>query len=145
MDLSTIHATPLFEPHVTLLGGITDNRALAIRKTKELAAQLSAISATLTRIEFLEIYYRCLFFRTDDSHALMAAHQAAQTKFEHTNIHPFIPHISFLYGSLPIFQKQEIISELGDDFFMNFRMTNLRLVKTQRTPEYWELISEFEL
>lgn len=145
VGLSTLHQTPQFEPHVTLLGGITDDKKTAIKKTKELAQKLSPISASLTRIEFLEIYYKCLFFCTNDSAYLMAAHQQAYDFFQHTHIHPFIPHISFLYGSLPIFQKQTIISQLGDSFFMDFRMQKIRLVKTQRTPEYWELIAEFEL
>jgi 2'-5' RNA ligase len=145
VDLSSLHDTPQFEPHVTLLGGIVDPLAIAIEKTEKLAKKLAAISASLTRIEFLEIYYRCLFFCTDDSADLMDAHEQAHDLFEHTHINPFIPHISFLYGSLPIFEKQSIISELGDSFFLDFRMTKIRLVKTQRTPEYWQLIKEFEL
>ena len=145
VDLSTIHATPEFEPHVTLLGGISDPLDIAIEKTAVLAEQLKPVSASLTRIEFLEIYYRCLFFCTNDSQGLLDAHDSAKELFDHTYIHPFIPHISFLYGSLPIFQKQSIINELGDSFFGDFRMTELRLVKTQRTPEYWELITEISL
>ena len=145
VDLSTSHDTPEFEPHVTLLSGITDGQALAIEKAEELANSLMPISATLTRIEFLEYYYRCLFFCTDESEALMEARMLAEELFEHTNISPFIPHVSFLYGALPIFEKEAIIGSLGDSFFMDFRMPKLRLVKTQRTPEHWELIEEFDL
>lgn len=145
VDLSTIHDTPQFEPHVTLLSGITDPLHTAIEKTEELANSLSGISASLTKIDFLEVYYRCLFFCTNDSEEVMYARELAEDIFEHTNINPFIPHISFLYGSLPVFEKQSIIESLGEAFFMDFRMTKLRLVKTQRTPEYWELIEEFDL
>lgn len=144
-DLSTTHATPSFEPHITLLSGITDDLELAIQKTEELANSITPISATLTRIEFLEVYYRCLFFCTNESEDLMSVRQLATDIFEHTQITPFIPHVSFLYGSLPIFQKEAIIGALGDNFFIDFRMPKLRLVKTQRTPEYWELIAEFDL
>lgn len=128
-----------------MLSGITDNLDLAIEKAEELANSITPISATLTRVEFLEYYYRCLFFCTDESEDLMHARTMAEEIFEHTKITPFIPHVSFLYGSLPIFQKEAIVGDLGDAFFMNFRMPKLRLVKTQRTPEYWELIKEFEL
>ncbi len=145
VDLSSVHQTPRFEPHVTLLSGITDKLELAIDKTDELANSLSPILASLTNIAFLEFYYRCLFFRTSDSEELVYARELAEELFEHTQITPFIPHISFLYGSLPIFQKESIIEALGEEFFVNFRMTKLRLVKTQRTPEHWELIEEFEL
>ena len=145
VDLSTTHDTPEFEPHVTLLSGITDPLEVAIEKAEELANSTTPISATLTRIEFLEYYYRCLFFRTDESEDLMETRKLAEEIFEHTQITPFIPHVSFLYGSLPIFQKEAIIGSLGDSFFMDFRMPKLRLVKTQLTPEHWELIEEFEL
>lgn len=145
VDLSTIHETPTFEPHVTLLSGITDDLELAIQKAKELANSLTPISATLTKIEFLELYYRCLFFCTNESSELMEARSLAEQIFEHTQITPFIPHVSFLYGSLPVFQKEAIIANLGDNFFIDFRMPKLRLVKTLRSPEHWELIAEFEL
>jgi 2'-5' RNA ligase len=145
VDLSTTHDTPEFEPHVTLLSGITDELDIAIQKAEDLANNISPVSATLTRIEFLELYYRCLFFCTNESQELMDARGMAEDIFEHTQISPFIPHVSFLYGSLPIFEKEAIIGALGDNFFMDFRMPKLRLVKTQRTPEYWELIEEFDL
>jgi 2'-5' RNA ligase len=145
IDLSTTHDTPKFEPHVTLLSGITDSRSLAIDNAEKLANSSGPITATLTRIEFLELYYRCLFFCTNKSSELMNVRTQAEDMFEHTSISPFIPHVSFLYGSLPIFQKETIIGELGDSFFMDFRMPKLRLVKTQRTPEYWEFIEEFDL
>ena len=145
VELSTSHETPKFEPHVTLLSGITDNLNIALRKTEELANSCTPVSATLTRIEFLELFYRCLFFCTNESEDLMNTRVLAEDIFEHTNISPFIPHVSFLYGSLPVFQKEAIIGELGDSFFMDFRMSKLRLVKTNRTPEYWEFIKEFDL
>ena len=71
--------------------------------------------------------------------------EEAENFFDHTHIHPFIPHVSFLYGSLPVFQKEAIVSDLGAAFLVDFRLTKLRLVKTQRTPEHWELIKEYTL
>lgn len=145
VDLSSSHDTPTFEPHVTLLSGIVDPLEEALEKTEELANSLLPISAALTRIEFLERYYRCLFFRTSESEDILEARQLAEAIFEHTRVDPFIPHISFLYGSLPIFQKQAIIDSLGDAFFMDFRLPKLRLVETQRQPENWQLLAEFDL
>jgi hypothetical protein len=33
VDLSTTHDTPTFEPHVTLLSGITDETSVSIQKS----------------------------------------------------------------------------------------------------------------
>lgn len=145
VDLSAMHGTPRFEPHATLLSGITDELELAIEKTEELAQTASVVRASLTRIEYLETYYRCLFFRTDESEALFQLRHRAEALFEHTNINPFIPHISFLYGAIPVFKKEAIIHQLGDSFFMNFRMETLCLVETSRTPEHWRLLAQFPL
>jgi len=145
IDLSTTHQTPSFEPHVTLLSGIEDKAKTALAKTEALAAALRPIQASLTNIEYLEYYYKCLFFRTDDSQSIFEARYEAEEMFEHTPIDPFIPHISFLYGALPVFDKKAIIAALGNDFFVNFRMTKLRLVETSLTPEHWRVLGEFEL
>lgn len=144
-DLSTVHNTPRFEPHVTLLSGITDPLATAINKTKQLASAFAPLQASLTRIEYLETYYRCLFFRTDDSETLFDIRQAAEDTFEHTPINPFIPHVSFLYGAMPVFQKEAIIAQMGEHFFMNLGLSSLRLVETNRTPEEWRLLAQFDL
>ena len=66
----------------------------------------ATIRASLTSIEYLEMYYRCLFFRADTSEELLDIRAQSEDIFEHTQVNPFIPHVSFLYGSMPIFQKQ---------------------------------------
>jgi len=144
-DLSSVHQTPTFEPHVTLLSGILEPIDMALKKTAQLAAQTAPLQSTLSRIEYLEYFYRCLFFRTDTSTSLFDLREVASSIFEHTPIHPFIPHISFLYGSLPIFKKMAIVEELGERFFTDFTMWSIRLVKTDLRPEQWELLGEFKL
>jgi 2'-5' RNA ligase len=144
-DLSSVHQSPTFEPHVTLLSGITDDPETALKKTEQLAKQTSVLKASLTEIEYLEYFYRCLFFRTDNSRSIFELREQAEELFEHTQVNPFIPHISFLYGSMPVFQKEAIIEALGDKFLVDFKMEKLRLVRTELGPEHWELMGEFEL
>ena len=140
LNLSNEHQTPVFDPHVTLLSGISNTKREAIALARQFAQRLSPLKVSLTRIEYLEFYYRCLFFRTDESQPLFEARETAEELFRHSNIRPFIPHISFLYGALPIFKKQAIINALGDRFFMNFELSELRLVKTDYTPESWKIL-----
>ena len=144
-DLSQRHESPRFLPHVTLLSGIADPLALAQKKAEKLAQNLGALQASLTKIEYLELYYRCLFFRTDESESLLQARRLAQEIFEHTGVEPFIPHISFLYGSLPVFVKEHIIAQLGERFFMNLCLDELRLVETPQTPESWRVVGVYPL
>jgi 2'-5' RNA ligase len=143
-DLSAIHENPRFEPHVTLLSGITDFDKRAIEKTRFLAANNAPMKASLTGIEYLEQFYRCLFLRTDDNEDILNLRGIAEELFEHSEVNPFIPHISFLYGSTPIF-KENINSTLFEHALKDLNLNRLRLVKTDLTPEYWEILGEFEL
>ncbi len=143
--LSSVHQTPSFEPHVTLLSGIVDQPKLALQKTEELAASTSVLQVALTQIEYLEYFYRCLFFRTDNSQSIFELRAKAEDLFEHTQVNPFIPHISFLYGSIPVFQKKAIVEDLGDEFLVDFKMEKIRLLRTELSPEHWELLGEFDL
>jgi 2'-5' RNA ligase len=144
-DLSNRHGTPAFEPHITLLSGIMGDEAAVVAQSAEFAANTAPIVAAIRNVEYLEEFFRCLFFSTDQSASLLEARRQAETLFEHTNIQPFIPHVSFLYGSMPVFEKEAISEQLRHKFLMSLRMPTLRLVRTQRTPEYWETIAEFEL
>jgi 2'-5' RNA ligase len=144
-ELSSVHHTPRFEPHVTLISGITDDVETALLKTQKLAASNTAFKASLTGVEYLEYFYRCLFFKTDSNDEIYRLRGEAEILFEHSTVNPFIPHISFLYGSLPTFKKEAIISELGDRFLGGFSLQRLRLVRTELGPENWELLGEFEL
>lgn len=143
--LSSRHKSPSFEPHVTLLSGIIEDGQEAFDKAAAFAEALASIEAGLVSIDFLETYYRCLFFRTDESQALLAARKEAEELFTHTQIEPFIPHISFLYGSLPIFAKEAIISELGGAYPKKICLTRLRLVDTGLRPEQWRNLGEWPL
>jgi 2'-5' RNA ligase len=144
-EMSSRHGAPAFEPHITLLSGIMGEAADVAAQAAEFAANTAPIVAAIRNVEYLEEFFRCLFFSTDQSASLIAARRAAEDFFEHTNIQPFIPHVSFLYGSMPVFEKAAIAAQLRDKFLMSLRMPTLRLVRTQRTPEYWETIAEFEL
>jgi len=144
-ELSSVHNTPSFEPHVTLISGITDDLETALKKTKKLAKENSPLNASLIGVEYLEYFYRCLFFKTDDSDEIYRLRDEAESLFEHSTVNPFIPHISFLYGSLPVFKKEAIIAELGERILGGFSLQSLRLVKTELGPENWELLGEFEL
>ncbi len=144
-NLSKTYQTAAFSPHITLLSGITDSEEIALQKLKNWTALLQPIQAELTSIAYLELYYKCLFFNAAGSEELLIARQEAEELFTHTNIQPFIPHISFLYGNLPIFKKQEIISELGATFLHTILLDKIQLVKTERTVEEWRVLAEIEL
>jgi 2'-5' RNA ligase len=144
-ELNSVDQKPRFYPHVTLLSGITDNEEMAIQKSILLSANFNSIHCQLTGIDHLEYFYKCLFFKTSESEALLTIRKSAESLFEHSQINPFIPHISFLYGSLPVFKQQAIVEKLGKDILKSVALTKLQLVQTDLTPEEWKVVKSFDL
>ncbi len=144
-DLSKTYSTDNFLPHITLLSGIMDIENQAVAKLTRWAKQLKPIQAELTSVEYLELYYKCLFFNAAESAELLLLREQAEQLFNHTNVQPFIPHVSFLYGNLPLFKQQEIISGLGADFLQTIRLDKIQLVRTIHAVENWELLVEIAL
>ena len=145
IDLSTLQQVPVFQPHVTLLSGIVDEEEIAIEKTQKFAAATRIVQGAISNIEFLEEQFRCLFFTNTYSESLIQAREKAESFFEHTNIQPFIPHVSFLYGAMPIFRVEASAKVFNKQWHLPMALSTLRLVKTRRTPEHWETIAEFPL
>lgn len=143
VDLGSRLKAPVFQPHVTLLSGIIDTNESAINKAEFFAKNTPKIEASITNVEYLEEQFKCLFFTNSHSESLIKARQKSEELFEHTNIQPFIPHVSFLYGAMPIFQSELVIDAFEHDFLMPLTFSTLRLVRTQRTPETWQQIAEF--
>jgi 2'-5' RNA ligase len=136
------YSTPLFEPHMTLIGGLPgkDN----IRKASGLASLLSPLAISLREAGYEEDYYRCLYMRAEETDALLRANEAAQEVFGRGD-GQFMPHLSLMYGELPAYIKEEIIGQMGGKCALSFRAESLRLFSTIGGPEDWRLIREFPL
>lgn len=142
LKLSEHYGTPKFEPHVTLLSGIQMPKEEAMAIVKKMASDNPVPEVRLSKIGYLDVFYRCLFFRTAEKTTLLALREKAKLAFGDTQIEPYVPHLSFLYGDLPRFTKENIILEIGEHFSMKFTLPTLRLIKTQLTPEEWEVVGE---
>ncbi len=113
-DLGTSQA------HVPILSGICESLATAISKTEQLAKFFKTFEAGLSPVGYLEGVYKCLFFRTDQSEQIFALRSQAQTLFEHTQVEPFIPQLSFLYGRIPFPVLDSELAESADICLLGF-------------------------
>lgn len=130
-----------FEPHITLLTGIQLSEQQATRLSKTFAAQVQAFSLRLLRITYLESFYRCLFFRSEDTPLLFDLRQQSLLHFNvEAGVEPFVPHLSFLYGNVPRFKQEDFDNNTTEDeSHFTLRFDALQLVKTELSPEFWEV------
>ncbi len=141
LALSRKYSTPRFAPHVTLLSGITTSEHEALSHAAALARQLRPFQIRLTEIGFLDDYFRCLFLRVAPTHAVVSAHRTAKAVFGLQNQPLFMPHLSLLYGNLPIEVKKRVVFRPSSP--LSFEVSGLHLYSVQGPPESWRAAGTF--
>jgi 2'-5' RNA ligase len=144
-NLSDKYSAPIFEPHVTLIGGLTDSENNIIKKTLRLVNLVKPIKIKLTRIGYLNEYYRCIFLIAEETKSLMNMNLKAREIFGHKQDTKFLPHLSLLYGNFNSKLKEEIIRSLRDKIDIEFDARSMYLVYTGNKPKDWYEIKKFLL
>jgi len=128
--LSAQLGTPAFEPHITLLGGLSGAEEDLRQRTRVLACAIKPFEARLLKVAWLDDYYRCLFVEVAPSRALHDAHEAARQVFNQRSNAGFYPHLSLVYGNLEEKEKTTILNEIGSRFDESIRIEQLALYDT---------------
>ena len=72
---------PVFPPHLTLLGELRGNEKELSFQVSQLAASICSFQITLTTVDYLDAYFRCLFLHTEETPSLLTANQEARAIF----------------------------------------------------------------
>ncbi len=143
--LSHEFATPLFEPHVTLIGELTGQEEQLIGQTRQLAGQLRPFVVEFAELGCMDEFYRCLFIQVQETESVMRANAHARKAFRRESDDRYMPHLSLLYGNLPTSVKQELVARIGRTFHQSFPVDRIHLVSTQGEPKHWYSLGEFVL
>jgi 2'-5' RNA ligase len=135
--LSLQYATPMFPPHVTLLGTLSGEEKHLSSQTQRLAARIRPFQVTLTTVDYLDEYFRCLFLRAEATPTLLEADRAARIIFHREQDPIFLPHLSLMYGNFDIETKKQIVESIGHEFNRSFWVRHLRLFSTTGEPKDW--------
>ena len=144
LSLSRECSMPAFEPHVTLLAGITAPEHETVSLCAKLASVLSSFEVRLTTIDFLEEYYRSIFVRVAETDAIMLANGKAREVFGLRVEAPYLPHLSLLYGDVPLDVKKAIAAELGSPFARSFQASSIHLYSVAGPVSRWRLVRTFD-
>jgi 2'-5' RNA ligase len=140
--LSQRLVTPVFLPHVTLLGLIDGTNEEVEAKTVKLAAQFHPFRVEFTGVETFDEYFRCLFVRVKETPVLLTAHQQARQLFGRQDDPAFMPHLSLVYGDLEPLTKEKISNELGEECLRPFAVHSIHLFLTSGEPPDWQRFCE---
>lgn len=144
-QLSQQFATPVFPPHITLLGDLNGNGPELAAQMDQLVARIRPIMVTLTKADFLDEYFRCLFLQVEKTPALLQAHQETSTIFNREQDQKFMPHLSLMYGNFDAGTKKRLVESIGLEFKQTFSVSQLHLFSITSEPGDWRCIQTTEL
>jgi len=142
-SLSKAHHTSVFEPHVTLLGGLSEKESGIIARTKKLAEVLQPFTIGLNRIEYGAEYFRCLYYIVEKTTEVLNAYARACDIFR-VSQGQFLPHLSLMYGDIQLAAKERAAAEV-QPYANTFTVEHVDLVLTDGTVEDWRKVQRFAL
>lgn len=145
-DIGRVFSSPVFEPHVTLLGGMEGTREDILRKSKKLSAMLNPYDVHLAETGSNGTYFQAFFVRVRQTQPVMKANKSARAAFGFVGP-KYFPHLSFAYGDFgkkDIAQMQRMVdrrSDLSDVW--DFPIYGLQVWHTEGQMSEWECIEHF--
>ncbi len=143
-ELSKQFDSPLFYPHVTLLGNPKLHETKLIQLTETLAHSLKPFTVYLERGGMRDRYFQSLFVTVKKSDPLMSAHHIAKELFDCEEEEDFFPHLSLIYGDQTEEEKNRLLNVMGRSFNMQFDVHSVLLMKTGEDVNSWEKIHNAE-
>jgi len=144
-ELSARFGTPTFAPHVTLMGGIGVDPEEAVTTAGELAAGLSDLSVRFEGLEHSGDYFRALVVRVAPDLPILDARRHAQGAFPSEPVGPFVPHLSLLYGTVPVETRRHLAAEVRESAPASIVMRHLDVVATEGTVAEWRRLARLPL
>ena len=142
--LSQKHGGPLFEPHVTLLGGMEGEGEEICHNTMRLAQGLRPFEVQLRKPGYQDSYFRCLYLHVQETPSLMEAHAQARNILNQQEELQFQPHLSLLYGTYAADLKEHMIESLDSHAGVVFEATAVHVIKAAHyQPNDWEKLALF--
>lgn len=146
-NVAAHYQTPVFDPHVTLLGGIAGQEAELREKASVLVRKLSPYEMRLGEIDSNGTYFQILFSKVEQAPPVLNANAVAQVVFAR-NDGGYFPHLSLAYGDLS--EKQvgilnRLALQRSPIKLSHFRVQDIELWRTEGAVKEWRQVATFSL
>ncbi len=132
--------SPVFEPHVTLVGGIKNDQESVLNILRSIRPYTIPLYLTLDSVGISDSYYKSLFLHCTNSEPLNELRKTYAEAFSSTGI--FEPHLSLLYSNLSADIKEKIIEKysITQILPLSIEIQDLELWHAHGTPDLWRKI-----
>jgi 2'-5' RNA ligase len=140
--LAQAYHGPVFEPHVTLLGGVRQAEDEIFRGAAQLVSGQQPFPIILRTVEYQDVYFRALFVRAERTEPLQAFYTRAKELFAMPDLPEYLPHLSLMYGNFPQPVKEHIIQAIGRDHTTEFPVSSVHVFNTAGEAHTWCRVKE---
>ena len=145
--LAQENGTPVFEPHVTLIGGMEGSEADIKRNTESLALKMKPFSIELTgQIGCEETWQKAVFVCVRETDPVMEANRLARLEFNLPSGDIYKPHLTLMYSDSILMERRIAITRGLNrlDVTGQFDVSRIRLNRNGKVEE-WVKLAEFPL
>lgn len=138
-DLADAHEdAPIFEPHVTLVGGLTDDRERLTQVTQELAATTEPLELYFADVQCSTTSHQCVFSLVEPSLELLQLRRKTMTSLNRPAA-MYIPHLSLIYSEMALDRRFAVIETIDTTTLpTRARFTTIECVDTTGPATAWE-------
>lgn len=120
---------PVFQPHVTLIGGISIAETDMIEKTEQLAKRLRKYFLSFADVSYGSSRHQCVYIQCNKDAYTMQAASLAQEIFE-VPAAPYMPHCSLVYSDMSEAHRAEVVTVARERLYGNAQGFQSLLVDT---------------
>jgi 2'-5' RNA ligase len=144
--LSKKYSTPLFHPHLTILGGIDDDENSVLKKVRQIAENTRQFPLELSNVSISTTYFQCVFVRVKATAELLDLRIRSEEVFK-KDVGMYMPHISLIYSEADMKAREKIASEIKLPK-TSFTASGLSIIEfdiENIDPSAWDVVRNFEL
>lgn len=141
--LSKKYRTPSFDPHITLLTDIEEEKNDVLLRTSELAKHTRSFLIKFGKIGYAQEYLRALFLEVEQSREIMYLNAAVRKLFGRESDPPYFPHLSLIYGDFSNSLKEKIIKEIKLKRDLAFVVKSMSVYSSAPEVRRWKKIGSF--
>lgn len=137
-DLSNKNESPVFMPHLTVLGGI-DRELSDIQKAVETVTKdTEKLNLSLGSISFSTTYFQSVLVRVDSTAQLMQLNLDIKKLLDIEN-NVFMTHMSLMYGNHDMKTREKIVAKIKLQN-VSFIANEIVIIPEKPEPSEWEPI-----
>lgn len=137
--------TPSFVPHCTIASDITGEPSHLIQRGHLIATSTQPFSLHCIAIDYDDDPYRSITLRVQSISELLTLRSNAIEAFGLNPSKPYLPHISLLYGTLSLSEKQALANSLPLQFPCAVPVSSIALWSVEGFPHQWYEVEQYAL